>query len=65
MAKKKITKPKAPKKDEQIGFHKGAVATLLKERQELVKMINVVDTLLRAHLNELNKLGVKVAAAKK
>lgn len=65
MVKKKITKAPKPKKDEQIGFHKGAVATLLKERQELVKMINIVDTLLRAHLNELNKLGVKVTAAKK
>lgn len=59
MVKKKTTE-KAPKKDEQIGFHKGAITTLLKERQEIVKMLQIVDTLLKAHFNELQKLGVKV-----
>lgn len=66
MVKKKTAKAKAPKpaKDEQIGFHKGAVATLMKERQELVKMINIVDALLRAHLTELKKLGVELTKKK-
>lgn len=45
-------------KDEQIGFHKGAVSTLAKERQELIKMITIVDQLLQAHLNALKELGV-------
>jgi len=49
-------------KDEQIGFHKGSVTTLLKEREEMVKIINVVDALLKAHLEALQKLGVNVVA---
>ena len=53
-----------PKKDEQIGFHKGAIATLLKERQEVVKMLQIVETMLRAHVNELKKLGVDVTKKK-
>jgi len=45
-------------KDEQIGFHKGALSTLAKERQELLKMINIVDQLLQAHIKALKDLGV-------
>ena len=45
-------------KDEQIGFHKGALSTLAKERQELIKMINIVDQLLQAHIKALKDLGV-------
>ncbi len=48
------------KKDEQIGFHKGAIATLLKERTEVIKMLNIVNALLNAHVNELRKLGVDI-----
>ena len=28
-------------KDEQIGFHKGSIATLAKEREELLKIVNI------------------------
>ena len=45
-------------KDEQIGFHKGALSTLSKERQELIKMVNIVDQLLQAHVKALKDLGV-------
>ena len=47
-------------KDEEIGFHKGAISTLIKERQELGKIIGVVDALLRAHIEALKKLGVDI-----
>lgn len=57
---KKANKAPKIKKDEQIGFHKGAVSTLLKERQELIKMLQVVEALLKAHVNELHKLGVDI-----
>jgi len=63
MVKKKAT-AKTPDKKEQVGFHKGALATLLKERQELIKMLQVVETLLQAHVNELKKLGVDVTKPK-
>jgi hypothetical protein len=43
---------------EQIGFHKGALTTLAKERQELVKMVSIVDQLIQAHMKALKDLGV-------
>jgi hypothetical protein len=46
--------------DEEIGFHKGAVTTLLKERQEFVRMIGIIDALLKAHSEALQKLGVGI-----
>ena len=45
-------------KEEQTGFHKGALSTLAKERQELAKMIQVVEQLMQMHIEELKKLGV-------
>lgn len=50
---------KMPSKDEQIGFHKGAISTLLKEREEMVKIVGIVDALLRAHIDALKKLGIE------
>lgn len=44
--------------DEQIGFHKGALSTLAKEREELIRMITVVEQLMQAHLKSLKDLGV-------
>ncbi len=44
--------------EEIIGFHKGALSTLSKERQELVKMVGVVDQFIQMHMDELKKLGV-------
>jgi len=45
-------------KDEQIGFHKGSLTTLAKERQELVKMIQIVEQLMQMHVKALKDLGV-------
>ena len=50
--------PEKSTKDEQIGFHKGALATLVKERQELIRMISITEQLMQAHLKELKDLGV-------
>ncbi|MBS3163177.1 hypothetical protein J4427_00620 [Candidatus Woesearchaeota archaeon] len=43
---------------EQIGFHKGALTTLAKERQELVKIVNITEQLMQMHLKSLKDLGV-------
>ena len=51
--------------EEEIGFHKGALTTLLKERQEFVRMINIIDALLKAHSEALQKLGIGVGAEEK
>ena len=45
-------------KDEQIGFHKGSISTLAKEREELLKIVNIVEQLIQAHNESLKKLGV-------
>ncbi len=52
-------------KDEEIGFHKGALTTLAKERNELLKMANVVEQLMQMHIKALSDLGVKLEEEKK
>jgi hypothetical protein len=47
-------------KEEQIGFHKGSLMTLSKERQELVRILGIVEQLMQMHANALNELGVKL-----
>lgn len=47
-------------KDEQIGFHKGSLSTLAKERQELTKIVNIVEQLMQMHINALKELGVNL-----
>jgi predicted P-loop ATPase/GTPase len=43
---------------EQIGFHKGCVMTLAKERQELVRILGIVEQLMQMHASALQELGV-------
>lgn len=45
-------------KEEQIGFHKGALSTLAKERQEVAKMVSIVEQLMQMHVKALKELGV-------
>jgi hypothetical protein len=54
--------PKAPamSKDEEIGYHKGAIMTLANERNELIRIIQTIDTIMQAHLKRMQELGVKV-----
>lgn len=52
MAKKQVSK------DEQIGFHKGALSTLAKERQEMTKILQIVEQLMQMHIKSLKELGV-------
>jgi hypothetical protein len=49
-----------PDRNEEIGFHKGALNTLSAERNELIKMIANVEAIMHAHLKRLEELGVKV-----
>jgi hypothetical protein len=37
-------------KDEQIGFHKGSLATLAKEREEMQKILAIVEQLMQMHI---------------
>ena len=64
MAKKKQEKPEASK-DEQVGFHKGALSTLAKERQEMLKILGIVEQLMQMHIKALKELGVDLEAQAK
>ena len=48
-------------KDEQVGFHKGALSTLSKERQELGRILQIVEQLMQMHVAALNELGVDLS----
>jgi hypothetical protein len=52
-------------KDEQIGFHKGALSTLAKERQEMLKILSIVEQLMHMHIKALKELGVDLEAQAK
>ncbi len=44
--------------EERIGFHKGCLDTLMKEREELLKLVNVTEQLMAVHIKSLKELGV-------
>lgn len=44
--------------EEEISFHQGALTTLLNERNELIKMIQNVENVMKAHISRLEELGV-------
>ena len=50
--------PKDTSKEEQIGFHKGALTTLAKEREEMLKILSIVEQLMQMHVKSLQGLGV-------
>jgi len=55
--------PQIPKETE-IGFHQGALNTLVNERNELFKMIQNIESVMQAHLKRLEELGVKIEKKK-
>lgn len=66
MAKKATKKAEAEAgKEEQIGFHKGALTTLAKEREEMLKILTIVEQLMQMHIKALKGLGVDLAAEAK
>jgi len=45
---------------EEIGFHKGSLNTLVAERNELIKMVQNIEAIMQAHLKRLEEMGVKI-----
>lgn len=43
---------------EKVGFHKGSLATLSKEREELLRILQIVEQLMQMHIKELKDMGV-------
>jgi hypothetical protein len=52
-------------KEEQIGIHKGALSVLAIEQQEFLKLLNVVQSQIDAHVKALKGLGVDLEAQAK
>jgi len=47
-------------RDEEIGYHKGALTTLINERNELIKMAQTVESIMQAHIKRLEELGIRL-----
>ena len=60
-----MAKKQTSNTDEQIGFHKGALSTLAKEREEMVKILGIVEQLMQMHIKALKELGVDLEKAAK
>ncbi len=50
---------------EQIGFHKGALTTLAKEREEMMRILGIVEQLMQMHIKALKEQGVDLEAEAK
>jgi len=63
---KAFDKKEAPimSKEMEIGFHQGALNTLINERNELIKMAQVTEKIMQSHLKRLEELGVKIQKSK-
>jgi hypothetical protein len=60
-----MAKKQQVNKDEQVGFHKGALSTLAKEREEMLRILQIVEQLMQMHIKGLKDLGVDLEAAAK
>lgn len=47
-------------RETEIGFHQGALNTLVNERNELIKMIQNIEIIMQGHIKRLEELGVKI-----
>lgn len=47
-------------KQEQIGYHKGALASIAKERLELLRLIKITEELIKMHIKALKSLGIDI-----
>ena len=52
-------------KEERIGYHKGALNTLIAEQNELLRLVQITQGLIQAHAKELENLGVKLPSEEK
>lgn len=52
------------KGDEKIGYHKGALSVLSKEREEMMRILQIVESLMQIHVKELKDLGVNLTDKK-
>ena len=58
MTKKLVKATTEESKDEKIGFHKGSLSVLAKEREEMMRILGIIEQLMQMHVGELQRLGV-------
>jgi hypothetical protein len=49
---------------EKVGYHKGALSVLTKEREEMMRILQIVESLMQMHVKELKELGVDLSGKK-
>ncbi|MCK9568249.1 hypothetical protein M0R72_04840 [Candidatus Pacearchaeota archaeon] len=59
LGKKEEKQPEIPR-DVEVGFHQGALNTLINERNELIRMIQQVESVMQAHIKRLEEMGIKI-----
>ena len=47
-------------KEMEIGYHQGTLNTLLNERNELIRLIQQIESIMQAHIKRLEEMGVKI-----
>jgi len=52
-------------KEMEIGFHQGALNTLVNERNEMIRMIQQIESVMQAHIKRLEELGVKIKTSER
>ncbi len=52
-------------KEEELAYHQGALQALAAEHNELVRMIKTVESIMKAHMERMQQMGVKFHEAKK
>jgi hypothetical protein len=57
---KKEEKKMEMPREMEIGFHQGALNTLLNERNEMIRMIQQIESVMQAHMKRLEELGIKI-----
>lgn len=46
--------------EEKLGYHKGALESLVNEKIELLRLLRIVDSLVKKHSKALEEMGVDV-----
>jgi len=49
---------------EKVGYHKGALSVLSKEREEMMRILQIVESLMQMHVKELKEMGVDLTEKK-
>jgi len=63
--KKEESEAKSMPREMEIGFHQGALNTLINERNELIRIIQQTEMVMQVHFKRLEELGVKIKTEKK